>query len=89
METMIVLDNGEWWKFEIPASAGGCIEFIENGYEGRYYAIQDYKDGEVIDHVTKTFGGGPPHTQRSGKTNAAYLVWQSGEVIKGKRVKLS
>jgi hypothetical protein len=87
METMMVEDNGKWWKFVIPASAGGCVEFVEEGYTGSFYAIQDYKDGEVTEQVDSKGWGGPAHAQRSGKTNAAYLVWQSGEVIKGKQVK--
>lgn len=89
VETIIVKDGVEWWKFDIPVSAGGCVEFVENGYTGEFYAIQDYKDGVQGEFVDSKGWGGPEHYKRSGKTNAAYLVWQSGEVIKGTRVKMA
>jgi len=85
MDTVTIEENGKAYRFLIPASAGGAIEFFPAGYDGEYYAVQDYKDGEAKEYVT---GGVPAHTQRGGSLPCALLVFQTGEVVKGKEVRM-
>jgi hypothetical protein len=88
METIIIEDEGKWWKFVIPASAGGWIEFFPAGYSGRFYGVQGCKDGEFLEHVDGK-GGGPDHDQYSGSLPVAYIWFSDETVVKGKAVKLS
>lgn len=89
METVMIEEDGQWYKFVIPASADGAIDFFPAGYTGQYYAVQHFMEGGKRERVENTASGFPDHDQCvGGVLPDAYLVFQSGETVKGKRVKM-
>jgi hypothetical protein len=90
METIMIEEDGQWYKFVIPASADGAIDFFPAGYTGQYYAVQRFMEGGTSwEHHGSAASGFPAHDQCVGGTLPdAYLVFQSGETVKGKRVKM-